>query len=105
MLRITTGDNSRVRTLRLEGRLEGPWVALLERCWRKTRAAAAERKKVFRVDMSGVSFIDAAGQSVIAAMHRHGVEFTADDALTKAMIDEITTGGPDSRRAARPAST
>ena len=104
MLRITTDDNTRVRTLRLEGRLEGPWAALLEKCWRKTVAAAA-RRKAFRVDMSGVSFIDAAGRRVIAAMHKDGVEFTADDALTKAMIEEITAAGPDSRRAWRPAST
>jgi anti-anti-sigma regulatory factor len=103
MLRITTDDNTRVRTLRLEGRLEGPWAALLEKCWRKTVAAAASRK-AFRVDMSGVSFIDAAGRRVIATMHKHGVEFMADDALTKAMIDEFTAARPDSRRAARPAS-
>ena len=69
MLRITTDDNTRVRTLRLEGRLEGPWAALLEKCWRK--ASGAGRRKAFRVDMSGVSFIDAAGRRVIAAMHKH----------------------------------
>jgi hypothetical protein len=103
MMRITTNENLRALTLRLEGRLEGPWATLLEKCWRK--AAAPRRRKAFRVDMSGVSFIDAAGRRVIAAMHKHGVEFTADDALTKAMIDEITAAGPDSRRAARWAST
>ena len=55
--------------------------------------------------MSGVSFIDAAGRRVVAAMHKHGVEFTANDALTKAMIEEVTAAGPDSPRASRPAST
>lgn len=103
MLRITTSVTTRLITFHLAGRLEGPWAALLEKCWRKT--AAARLTKSFRVDMSDVSFIDAAGRSVIAAMHKHRVEFTADDALTKAMIDEITAVRPDSRRAPRSAST
>ena len=103
MMRITTNENPHALTLRLEGRLEGPWAALLEKSWRKTSGAG--RRKAFRVDMSGVSFIDAAGRRVIAAMHKHGVEFTAGDALTQAMIDEITADRPDTRRAPRPAST
>lgn len=90
MLRITRNDTPRVRTLRLEGRLEGAWSTLLEKCLRKS--LTGRRTKALCVDLSQVSFIDVAGRSVIAAMHRQGVEFTADDALTRAMIDEITGG-------------
>ncbi len=33
MLRITTDEDPRAFTLRLEGRLEGPWVEVLTECW------------------------------------------------------------------------
>ena len=33
MLRITADDKPRVLSFRLEGRLEGPWVRELEKCW------------------------------------------------------------------------
>jgi hypothetical protein len=102
MMRITTNQTPRMLTFRLEGRLEGPWAALLEKWWRKT--AAAGRRKAFRGDLSDVSFIDAAGRSVIAAMHRHGVGLTADAALTKALIDEITAAQSAWRNSAKASS-
>ena len=88
MLRITAHDNPRVLTLRLEGRLEGPWAAELERCWKGTLASLCKPK--FRVDLTGVTFIDAAGRSQLVAMHRKGAEFIAIDCLTKAVVEEIT---------------
>jgi hypothetical protein len=33
MLRITTDEDLQTLTLRLEGRLEGPWVAVLAQCF------------------------------------------------------------------------
>jgi anti-anti-sigma regulatory factor len=87
MLRITTSDYPRVLTLRLEGRLEGPWVQELEKCW-KSNLSNTTRPSL-RVDLTGVTFIDAAGKDRLAAMHRQGVEFIADDCLTKALVEEI----------------
>jgi hypothetical protein len=101
MLRITTKDTRRLRTFRLEGRLEGPWAALLDECLRKA-LNGGRGKAPIRVDLSGVSYIDAGGKSVIVTMHDRGVEFTADDALTKAIIEEITAVGRESRRAVEP---
>jgi anti-anti-sigma regulatory factor len=88
MLRITAHDNPRVLTLRLEGRLEGPWAAELEKCWKTTLATLSKPK--LRVDLSGVTFIDSAGRARLAAMHRKGAEFIASDCLTKAIVEEIT---------------
>jgi hypothetical protein len=43
-----------------------------------------------------VTFIDAAGQACLAALHRLGAELVAADCLTKAVVAEITqTPGPD----------
>jgi hypothetical protein len=91
MLRITTQDEPRVVTFRLEGRLEGPWVRELEQCWRSALASSAGKTTV-RVDLSGVTFIGAEGICQLAAMHAQGAEFIAADCLTKAIVDEIRQG-------------
>ena len=87
MLRITAHDKPRVLTFRLEGRLEGPWVTELEKCWRGTAADTA--RPTLRVDLSGVTFADAAGKAQLAAMRREGAEFIANDCLTKAIVTEV----------------
>jgi ABC-type transporter Mla MlaB component len=87
MLRITVHDKPRSLTFQLEGRLGGPWVRVLEECWQS--ALARQRKPILRVDLTGVTAIDAAGQVCLAAMHRRGAEFVVADCLTKAVVAEI----------------
>lgn len=87
MLRITARDNPRVLTFRLEGRLEGPWVRELEECWRGILNRASQPSVC--VDLSGVTYIDAAGKARLAEMHGQGAVFIADDCLTKAIVAEI----------------
>lgn len=87
MLRITANDNPRALTLQLEGRLEGPWVRELEQCWRNTLDSPS-RPSVC-VDLTGVTFIDAAGKARLAEMHEQGAEFIAGDCVTKAVVAEI----------------
>jgi ABC-type transporter Mla MlaB component len=74
-------------TFRLEGRLEGPWVNELEQCWRSL--LNGEQRPTLCVDLSGVTYIDAAGKARLAEMHAQGARFIADDCLTKAIVDEI----------------
>ena len=88
MLRITVHDNPRVLTFQLEGSLAGPWVRELETCWQS--ALARQPEPILRVDLTGVTFIDEAGQACLAALHRQGAEFVAADCLTKAIVAEIT---------------
>ena len=88
MLRITIHDAPPTLTFRLEGRLVGPWVRELEECWRG--ALAGRRKPTFRVDLTEVTSLDAAGQACLAALHRQGAEFVAADCLMKAVVAEIT---------------
>ena len=87
MLRITANDNPRVLTLRLEGRLEGPWVHELELCWRSL--LNGEPKPTVRVDLTGMTYIDAAGKARLTDMHEQGAEFIAGDCVTKAVVAEI----------------
>src|SRR5262249_11691321 len=88
MLRITVHSNGRALTFQLEGRLAGPWLRVLEECWQSTLARRGELP--LRLDLTGVTFIDAAGKACLAAMHRQGAEFVAADCLTKAVVAEIT---------------
>lgn len=87
MMRITTNDNPRVLTLRLEGRLEGPWVHELEQCWRSLLDGASQ--PTVCVDLTGVTYIDAAGKARLAEMHEHGAQFITGDCVTKAIVAEI----------------
>lgn len=72
-------------------RLVGPWVGVLEDCWQS--AKARQRKPILRVDLTGITSIDAAGRSRLAAIHREGAEFVAADCLTKALVAEIASLG------------
>jgi hypothetical protein len=88
MLRITVHNNPGSLTVQLEGRLAGPWVRELEECWQSTRAS--QRKPVRRFDLTGVTFIDAAGKAFLAARHAEGAEFLARGCLMRAVLAEIT---------------
>lgn len=87
MLRITANDNPRVLTLRLEGRLEGPWVRELEHSWRGMLDSA--NLPTVCVDLTGVTYVDAAGKARLSEMHRHGAQFIAGDCLMEAVVAEI----------------
>ena len=88
MLRITVHYKTGALTFQLEGELAGPSVRVLEECWQS--ALASQRRPMLRVDLTGVTFIDEAGKTCLAALHRQGAEFVAADCLTKAIVAEIT---------------
>jgi len=91
MLRITVHDKPEALTFQLEGRLAGPWVQVLQDCWKSARAR--KRRRVSRVDLTEVTAIDAAGRDCLAALHRRGAEFIAADCLTRAVVAEIIQRG------------
>jgi anti-anti-sigma regulatory factor len=92
MLRITVREELRSVTFQLEGRLAGRWVQELKECWQRT--AATEQKPIVRVDLAGVTFVDAEGQACLVALHDQGAELVGTDCLTRAIVDEITHGQP-----------
>ena len=95
MLRITIHDNQESLCFQLEGRLAEPWLRELEECWQST--LAQKRKPILRVDLTGVTFIDNAGKTCLAAMHRQGAELVAADCLTKEIVAEIRQGRSEPR--------
>ena len=87
MLRITVEVGARVLKIRIEGKLSGPSLRELEECWQGSLALPPDL--VRHVDLTGVTFIDAAGRSCLTAMHRQGAEFIAADCVTKEIVAEI----------------
>jgi len=87
MLRITTDENSEALTLRLEGRLYGPWVAVLGEVWKSAMAGSHGRR--LRVDLNGVTFVDAQGKARLAEMYAQGAELLGVALETKALVAEI----------------
>jgi hypothetical protein len=98
MLRITVHHTAQTVTFQLEGRLAGPWVRELESCWQVNLPRGGE--PIRRIDLTGVTSLDAEGQACLAALHRQGAEFVAADCLTKAVVAEITDtpGAAEGRR-------
>ncbi len=99
MLRITVQDADPGSRLILEGRLSGPWVREAEECWQS--ALAASHDKPMTIDLTDVDFVDASGESLLAAMHRHGARFVAACPLTRYLVEQIA--GPQAERSRRPA--
>jgi anti-anti-sigma regulatory factor len=88
MFRITLHDDPAVVTLRLEGKLAGPWAREAEACWQRT--LAGQRRPRLRLDLTGVTLIDGAGKALLIAAHAHGAELVASGCLVRAIVAEIT---------------
>ena len=88
MLKITTRIDATETILDIEGKLAGPWVQELERCWRET----VKTNRRLKVRLNAVTFIDEAGKRLLAEMHRQGAELAAEGCMTKAIVEEITQG-------------
>ncbi len=88
MLRITVSDNPGFVTFRLEGKLVGSWVRELQDCWEST--LAARPNSAVCVDLTEVTFIDAAGKTLLAAKHAEGAKLVAAGCFTRAIVADIS---------------
>jgi anti-anti-sigma regulatory factor len=86
MLKVTTTAQNQTITLKLEGKLVGPWVQEVTRVWSDT---VQSPRKGYVVDLRSVTFVDRSGQALLAAMSRQGAQFIAADCLTRNIVDEI----------------
>jgi hypothetical protein len=87
MLKISVIDDEASVKLKLEGKLAGPWVEELRCCWLKEISIDPRRSIV--TDLTEVSFVDAAGEELLAEMCGHGVEFVSAGCLMRAIVQEI----------------
>ena len=87
MLKITTRREAGVLVFQLEGRLAGPWVQELERCWHS--ALDTRQGDAMHVDLSAVTFIDADGKALLGQMHREGAELIASGCLNRCIVEGL----------------
>lgn len=87
MMRITRQQDGETFTFKIEGRLAGEWVEEMARCW--DEASKSDRSRVIRIDLTEVTFIDATGKKLLAAMFAAGVTPAAANLMTKAVIEQL----------------
>jgi anti-anti-sigma regulatory factor len=87
MLKITTVTNAESTTLKLEGRLAGPWVQELELCWGSIVGTMTTHP--LTVDLSAVTYVDSNGKGLLKKIHRQGAKLVASGCLTSCIVNEI----------------
>lgn len=75
MFRVSYSDRAEGQRWSLHGRLAGPWVDVLRSCWKYAREGAPLSHAI--VDLKEVTFIDPAGEALLAEMRSAGAELLA----------------------------
>lgn len=84
MIRITGFNDSGKRRLVLEGKLAGPSVCELEKCWLKS-----PQQDEMEIDLTNVGFVDDSGRQLLSRMHSRGIHLVSARLMTKSLIAEI----------------
>ena len=92
MLKIDTIESTSDIVFRLHGRVAGPWVDELESHWRRMQATTGER--LVRVDLSGVTGIDAAARYLLQLMRIRNVSLVGACLAIRASLDDDVTPTP-----------
>jgi hypothetical protein len=87
MLRIYMHDEVPVTSFVVEGKLVGPWVKELEKCWEGVVAAHPCRSML--VDLAHVTFIDSEGRALLTRMRRKGVKLLSSGVLINSIVADI----------------
>jgi anti-anti-sigma regulatory factor len=77
-------------SLILEGRLAGPWVEELNSYWHQM---SVNQQSHTVIDLTGVTFIDAPGKTLLTGLWQQGAELRAVGCLTRCIVEEITKAG------------
>ena len=89
MLKITTHRSDDSTRITLEGRLVGPWIEELERCWREAEQTAAGRRLI--VDLTGVTFVEQDGKALLTRIYQAGAELIASGCCMKSIVEDAKT--------------
>ena len=88
MLRITVQESDHTISMRLEGRVAGPWLAELSRAWDETAPRLGEKK--FEIDLHNVTYSDAAGKELLRNIYAQSkAELITRSPLTQYLAEEI----------------
>lgn len=87
MLRITVLTRSDKTVLKVEGKLTGPWVGELQRCW--GMALDGHPRERIVIDLTNVTFVDTAGKELIRDICNRGTELLATGPLMTSIVNEV----------------
>ena len=93
MIRITAKQESSATKLFLEGKLSGPCVDELDKCWQERSCSEA----VLMVDLTNISFVDEHGKQLLARMYEKGIKLFSTSLMTRCLIDQIQTDRDNNR--------
>jgi hypothetical protein len=92
MLRITVQDGPEQVRFKLEGNLAGPWVAELEEAWRAAQATLTGR--ALCLDLTGVGYVDRAGEYLLALLRCRGVHVVASGTVMTEIVRALAEDWP-----------
>jgi len=92
VIRITAQKESLATRLFLEGKLSGPCVDELDKCWQTCLGGEVP----LLVDLTNVSFVDDHGKELLTRMHGQGIKLFSKSVMTKCLIEEIENTATES---------
>jgi hypothetical protein len=92
VLRISIKDDAIAATLKVEGKVVGPWAIELAKTWHDLWDSASQKRLV--LDIRGMTFADHKGTQILREIVRAtGAEVIADSPLTQYFANQAT-GNP-----------
>jgi ABC-type transporter Mla MlaB component len=89
VLRISVEKADDAVTMKLEGKVVGPWAEECDRVWHATQKNLGSAK--LRLDLRGVTFVDERGIALLRSIYRKSsAEVLAESPLTKYFAVRIT---------------
>jgi hypothetical protein len=94
MLRITVQEGESGQTIKLEGKIVGPWVEELSGAWHSLARSLGSKELYF--DLCGVAFVDARGRQLLRDIYQKtNSSFLADSPLTRYFADDAMQQSPN----------
>ncbi len=91
MLRISIHDDADAATLKLEGKVIGPWARELNRVWSDFKPSLGMKK--LSLDLCGVTVVDKSGNRTLQKiLRRSDTEILADTPLARYFAAEMMRG-------------
>ncbi len=93
MLKITVEENEGVETIKLAGKIAGPWVEELSRTWHSLTPSLG--RKQLELDMRSVAFVDGKGRQLLREIYQQSNAcFLTDSPLTRYFAEDAMRVSP-----------
>ena len=95
-MKITVQEAQDATTLKLEGKVVGPWGNEFERAWKSLEESLGSRKLI--VDLCGVTQMDLASRKLLAKIHlKTAAKFLANTPMIEYFVEQARRSLRDQR--------